>query len=74
MNKYERAIITNTWYLQIYMLAYRARIFKHLWSTGIDSKEWIPPPYVARARIQVSILSLAGRYETLFVVLARQAT
>ncbi len=24
-----------------------ARIFKHLWSPGIDSKEWFPPPYVA---------------------------
>ncbi len=28
-----------------------ARIFKRLWSPGIDSKEWIPPAYVAwRAR------------------------
>ncbi len=26
---------------------YWARIFKHLWSPGIDSKEWIPPTYVA---------------------------
>ncbi len=26
---------------------YRARIFKRLWSPGIDSKEWIPPAYVA---------------------------
>ncbi len=25
----------------------RARIFKRLWSRGIDSKEWIPPAYVA---------------------------
>ncbi len=25
----------------------RARIFKRLWSPGIDSKEWIPPAYVA---------------------------
>ncbi len=24
----------------------RARIFKRLWSPGIDSKEWIPPAYV----------------------------
>ncbi len=24
-----------------------ARIFKRLWSPGIDSKEWIPPAYVA---------------------------
>jgi hypothetical protein len=28
-------------------LDYRARIFKRLWSPGIDSKEWIPPAYVA---------------------------
>ena len=26
---------------------HRARIFKRLWSPGIDSKEWIPPAYVA---------------------------
>jgi hypothetical protein len=26
---------------------FRARIFKRLWSTGIDSKERIPPAYVA---------------------------
>ncbi len=25
----------------------KARIFKRLWSPGIDSKEWIPPAYVA---------------------------
>jgi hypothetical protein len=25
----------------------RARIFKRLWSPGIDSKEWIPPAYAA---------------------------
>ena len=25
----------------------RARIFKRLWSPGIDAKEWIPPAYVA---------------------------
>jgi hypothetical protein len=24
-----------------------SRIFKRLWSSGIDSKEWIPPAYVA---------------------------
>jgi hypothetical protein len=30
----------------------RARIFKRLWSPGIDSKEWIPPAYL-----------LAGRYD-----------
>ncbi len=31
-------------------LSYRhagARIFKRLWSPGIDSKEWTPPAYVA---------------------------
>ncbi len=32
---------------------YRARIFKRLWSRGIDSKEWIPP----------ILCSLAGRYD-----------
>ncbi len=26
---------------------YRARSFKCLWGPGIDSKEWIPPAYVA---------------------------
>ncbi len=31
----------------------RARIFKHLWSPGIDSKKWILPAYS----------SLAGRYD-----------
>jgi hypothetical protein len=30
-----------------------ARIFKRLWSPEIDSKEWIPPAYVA----------VAGRYD-----------
>jgi hypothetical protein len=28
-------------------ILYRARIFKLLWSPGIDSKELIPPAYVA---------------------------
>jgi hypothetical protein len=28
-------------------ILYRARIFKCLWGPGIDSKEWIPPAYVA---------------------------
>ncbi len=32
--------VTDVW-------LYRARIFKRLWSPGIDSKEWIPPAYVA---------------------------
>ncbi len=32
----------------------RARIVKRLWSPGIDSKEWIPPAYVA---------CMAGRYD-----------
>ncbi len=26
---------------------YRARIFKRVWGPRIDSKEWIPPAYVA---------------------------
>ncbi len=30
-----------------YVSERRARIFKRLWSPGIDSKEWIPPAYVA---------------------------
>jgi hypothetical protein len=29
------------------ILSARARIFKHLWSPGIDSKASIPPAYVA---------------------------
>ncbi len=29
------------------LLCSSARIFKLLWSPGIDSKEWIPPAYVA---------------------------
>jgi hypothetical protein len=29
------------------MLLTWARIFKRWWSPGIDSKEWIPPAYVA---------------------------
>ncbi len=28
-------------------IAPKVRIFKRLWSPGIDSKEWIPPAYVA---------------------------
>jgi hypothetical protein len=32
---------------KIVTVKYRARIFKCLWSPGIDSKEWIPPVYVA---------------------------
>ncbi len=32
----------------------RARIFKRLWSPGIDSKEWIPP----------GLCILAGRYDS----------
>jgi hypothetical protein len=28
-------------------ILYRARTFKCLWGPGIDSKEWIPPVYVA---------------------------
>ncbi len=32
-------------------LSSRARIFKRLWSPGVDSKEWIPPAYVAWAGI-----------------------
>ncbi len=35
-----------------------ARIFKHLWSPEIDSKEWIPPAYVAWARIFKRLWSL----------------
>jgi hypothetical protein len=51
--------------------------FKHLWSPGIDSKEWIPPAYVAsRAGYDnpiptrflapvdcLKIPALAGRYD-----------
>ncbi len=34
-------------YLSIDPVSFRARIFKRLWSPGIDSKEWIPQAYVA---------------------------
>jgi hypothetical protein len=40
---------------------YRARIFKRLWSAGIDSKEWIPPTYVAW-RAGTIALFLLGSY------------
>ncbi len=43
-------------YCKVYVcsgLRPRARIFKRLWSPGIDFKEWIPPVYS----------SLAGRYD-----------
>ncbi len=40
--------------LPVSNIPYRARIFKCLWGPGIDSKEWIPPSYVA---------CMAGRYD-----------
>jgi hypothetical protein len=33
--------------VQTKKFVYRARIFKRLWSPGIESKEWIPPAYEA---------------------------
>ncbi len=33
--------------LEICVVIHRARTFKGLWGPGIDSKEWIPPAYVA---------------------------
>jgi hypothetical protein len=33
--------------VNIFNMSGKARIFKRLWSQGIDSKEWIPPAYVA---------------------------
>ncbi len=38
-----------------------ARIFKCLWGPGIDSKEWIPPAYVAW-RAGTITLFLLGSY------------
>jgi hypothetical protein len=40
---------------------YWARIFKRLWSPGIDSKEWTPPAYVAW-RAGTKTLFLLGSY------------
>ncbi len=34
-------------YLNLCKFGLQARAFKCLWGPGIDSKEWIPPPYVA---------------------------
>jgi hypothetical protein len=42
-------------------VANRTRIFKHLWSPGTDSKEWIPPAYVAW-RAGTITLFLLGAY------------
>ncbi len=39
----------------------RARIFKRLWSPGINSKEWIPPAYVAWRPGTITIF-LLGSY------------
>ncbi len=36
-----------------------ARIFKRLWSPGIESKEWIPPAYVTRYDNPIPIWFLA---------------
>ncbi len=32
---------------RLFLMWHWVRIFKRLWSKGIDSKEWIPPAYVA---------------------------
>jgi hypothetical protein len=37
----------------------RARIFKRLWSPGIDSNEKIPPDYVARRAGTITLFQLA---------------
>ncbi len=37
----------TTYHILHVQLFYWARIFKRLWSPGIDSKELIPPAYVA---------------------------
>jgi hypothetical protein len=37
-----------------------ARIFKRLWSPGIDSKEWIPPAYVARRAGTITLFLLGA--------------
>ncbi len=36
--------VTDPWWVKLFI---KARIFKPLWSPGIDSKELIPPVYVA---------------------------
>ncbi len=41
----------NTFGLNARKLETKARTFKCLWGPGIDSKEWIPPAYVAWAGI-----------------------
>ncbi len=58
-----------------------ARIFKCLWGHAIDSKEWIPPAYVAWARICKPFKEPRNRFPawragttTLFFVPDRQAT
>ncbi len=38
----------------------KARIFKHLWSQEIDSKEWIPPAYVARRAGTITLFLLGA--------------
>ncbi len=37
-----------------------ARIFKRLWSPGIDSKEWIPPVYVAWRAVTITLFLLGS--------------
>jgi hypothetical protein len=39
---------------------YRARIFKRLWGPGIDSKELIPPVYVARRAGTITLFLLGS--------------
>ncbi len=46
-------------FLHAVSFKYRARIYKRLWCPGIDSKEWIPPAYVAW-RAGTIILFLLG--------------
>jgi hypothetical protein len=38
----------------------RARIFKRLWSPGINSKEWIPPAYVAWRAGRITLFLLGS--------------
>jgi hypothetical protein len=46
--------------------SYRARIFEHLWSPGIDSKESIPPAYVAWRAGTINLFYLVPSPHRLF--------
>ncbi len=47
----------------VHFVFFQARIFKRLWSPGIDSKEWIPPAYVAELEFLKSLWGLGTEEE-----------